>query len=105
MATGSGAPYHTGMLGDDAERIDRLERQVQYLLGLLGIDPETAAAGYPAPGTGPPPSASPEIISLVQAGKPIQAIKVYRDMTGVSLKEAKDVIDGLRVGLKHARRR
>lgn len=33
--------------------------------------------------------------TLVQAGQKIQAIKVYRDATGVGLKEAKDFVDQL----------
>jgi ribosomal protein L7/L12 len=96
----------------DAERIDRLERQVQYLLRYAGLDPEIAAADYIAtndhpafvPGL-PPAAASPEIVALVRDGKPIQAIKMYRQMTGAGLKESKDVIDGLRVDLGLARRR
>lgn len=33
--------------------------------------------------------------SLVQAGQKIQAIKIYREATGVGLKEAKDFVDQL----------
>lgn len=36
-----------------------------------------------------------DVISLVAAGKRIQAIKRYRDVAGVDLKEAKTVIDSL----------
>ncbi|HEX4287921.1 MAG TPA: hypothetical protein VH021_03340 [Trebonia sp.] len=36
-----------------------------------------------------------DVISLVAAGKRIQAIKRYRDVAGVDLKEAETVIDGL----------
>jgi ribosomal protein L7/L12 len=36
-----------------------------------------------------------DVISLVAAGKKIQAIKRYRDLTGVGLKEAKTTIDSL----------
>lgn len=57
-------------------------------------------------GAGPlPPAASPEIVALVRSGKPIQAIKAYRQMTGAGLKEAKDAIDGLRADLGLVRRR
>jgi ribosomal protein L7/L12 len=48
------------------------------------------------------PSAEPadssferEIVSLLQAGKKIEAIKLYRKRSGVGLKEAKDFIDAL----------
>lgn len=36
-----------------------------------------------------------EIIRLLSMGQKIQAIKVYQEMTGVGLKEAKDAIDAL----------
>jgi ribosomal protein L7/L12 len=36
-----------------------------------------------------------EILRLVQAGQLIEAIKRYRALTGVGLKEAKDAIEGL----------
>ena len=36
-----------------------------------------------------------EIVSLLQGGKKIAAIKLYRERTGVGLKEAKDFIDAL----------
>ena len=95
------------MLPHDAERIDRLERQVQYLLRYVGVDPEIAAADSAALQAGPPLDAawSPEIIALVRNGKPIQAIKLYRQITGAGLKESKDAIDGLRFDLGLARRR
>lgn len=35
---------------------------------------------------------------LVAKGKPIQAIKVYRERTGAGLKEAKDAIDAYSAG-------
>lgn len=36
-----------------------------------------------------------EYIELLREGKKIQAIKLYRDKTGLSLRECKDFIDGL----------
>ena len=35
----------------------------------------------------------PDVVRLINAGKKIEAIKVYREHTGVGLKEAKDVVD------------
>ncbi len=35
------------------------------------------------------------VIDLLLAGKKVQAIKCYREQTGTSLKEAKDLIDSL----------
>jgi large subunit ribosomal protein L7/L12 len=94
------------MLSEDAARIDRLERQVEYLLRCVGVDPDAAAADAAALGAGlSPAAASPEIVALVREGKLIQAIKVYRQLTGAGLKESKDAIDGLRVDLGLVRRR
>jgi ribosomal protein L7/L12 len=46
--------------------------------------------GQPGPtGSGVPA----DLIALARAGKLIVAIKQYKDMTGVSLKEAKDAIE------------
>ena len=90
----------------EAERLARLERQVRYLLRYVGVDPDLAAADDVSFGAGLQPSAaSPEIVALLRAGKPIQAIKVYRQMTGAGLKESKDVIDSLRADLGLTRRR
>jgi ribosomal protein L7/L12 len=44
------------------------------------------------------PEHDPYIMSLVTAGKKIEAIKVYRERTGTGLKEAKDAIDALERG-------
>ncbi|NBT63336.1 MAG: hypothetical protein EBT02_16380, partial [Planctomycetia bacterium] len=36
-----------------------------------------------------------QLIELVRAGKKIEAIKLYRESTGVGLKEAKDFVESL----------
>jgi Ribosomal protein L7/L12 C-terminal domain len=41
-----------------------------------------------------------EIASLLQAGKKINAIKVYREVTGASLAEAKDVVERLDIAIR-----
>lgn len=35
----------------------------------------------------------PEVVDLLRRGKKIEAIKVYRQYSGLGLKEAKDVVD------------
>ena len=49
---------------------------------------------------GPPPGLTAEIRveveRMVQAGQMIQAIKLVREATGLGLKEAKDMVDGMR---------
>jgi hypothetical protein len=107
-------------------RIERLERQVAYLLRHLGIDPDVAAS--PASGSvfgsaadlfGAPPAppqpfaaepqpfpaepqplpATPaypaDLVSAVERGDQIAAIKAYRQWTGVGLREAKAAVEAM----------
>ncbi|MFI7641618.1 ribosomal protein L7/L12 [Nonomuraea sp. NPDC049400] len=46
----------------------------------------------------PPDALDHQLRSLVAQGKPIYAIKLLRQHTGMGLKEAKDAVDGLAVG-------
>jgi hypothetical protein len=107
----------------DPDREARLERQVAYLLQHLGVDPDVAAgqpggssfgsaagifgsAPVPAPGFGPVPAApapaaggySPELMAAIQRGRMIEAIKIYRDLTGASLREAKSTVEAIARG-------
>jgi hypothetical protein len=43
----------------------------------------------------PRDSVPADVIALIATGKKIQAIKCYRDLTGVSLRQAKAIIDSL----------
>lgn len=67
-------------------RIVRLEAQVAYLAGRLGISPEElethAAPDIPA-----------EVRRLAATGKKIAAVKAYREATGASLTAAKRAVD------------
>jgi len=73
----------------DYQRIIDLERKVEFLLKELGLE---AKANAYVPDTDP---ASNEMLRLVRNGRKIEAIKLYREKTGVSLAEAKAVIDRL----------
>jgi hypothetical protein len=106
-------------------RIERLERQVAYLLRHLGIDPDVAAspvsdspfgsaadifgapAAAPQPFAAPPsfaaepqpfaaqpagPAYPPDLLSAVERGDTMGAIKAYRQWTGAGLREAKDAV-------------
>ena len=67
-------------------RIRRLEAQVALLSEKLGVPLEEIGAGSGVP---------QEVVALAQSGNKIQAIKLYRELTGVGLAEAKDVVDGI----------
>jgi ribosomal protein L7/L12 len=51
------------------------------------VEREEGYAGDPA-----------EVMALIQSGKKIEAIKVIREMTGLGLKEAKDLADKMSRG-------
>jgi ribosomal protein L7/L12 len=62
-------------------RLVRLERKVDLILAHLGLDPNQGV--------------NPEVMELMKSGNKIQAIKLYRQQTGVGLKEAKDYVESL----------
>jgi len=94
---------------ETAQRIERLEYQVALLYrhlnlgtkeGFLPSPPPAAspASGEPqdsTPGSAVDPRLPPEFFAAMANNKKIQAIKIYRAVTGVGLKEAKDYVDSL----------
>ncbi len=88
-------------LMDAASLVKELEEE----LGVSAAAP-VAVAG-PAAGAGPAAAAAPEkedfTVMLTGAGdKKIQVIKVVRELTGLGLKEAKDLVDGAPKPVKEA---
>jgi len=81
---------------DVLRRITELERRLDWLYRATGYGSAYPATTAAAPAPDGMPGVSAEVLDLVRQGKPINAIKVYREQTGVGLKEAKDVIDRLR---------
>jgi hypothetical protein len=69
-------------------RVAELERKVEYLMQRLAGPPVTTPIDLVHPNV-----VSPGIIDLVRQGHKIEAIKQYRQETGASLRDAKDVID------------
>ncbi|MEV5608939.1 ribosomal protein L7/L12 [Streptomyces sp. NPDC052225] len=65
-------------------KVDRIDRRLDLVLDHLGI-------------TEPEPDGLSEVRALVLQGKEIEAIKVYRRITGAGLKEAKDSVDALKL--------
>jgi len=70
-------------------RLNRLERKVDFLLRELNLVEREEAT---LPDFGPVLS---EVAELVRQNRKIEAIKLYRELTGTSLKEAKEVVDRL----------
>ena len=72
----------------DDPRIARLEAQVAFLFEHLGLSPDLSGGGALS-------STDAELMRLINDGKKINAIKRYRELTGVGLKEAHDAVDEL----------
>jgi ribosomal protein L7/L12 len=73
-------------MDDQYERLRKLETQIAYLYRHLGLDPADAV---PAAGGG----IDADVVQLINSGNKIQAIKLYRERTGLGLAEAKDAIE------------
>ena len=71
----------SGVRRDILWRLRHIERKIDLILSHLGIDPDQGV--------------NQQVLELVKAGQKIQAIKVYREQTGVGLKEAKDYVESL----------
>jgi ribosomal protein L7/L12 len=68
---------------DHGRRIAELERKVSELYRRLG-QAEPASVGA---------DEDPRLLEFIDAGNEIQAIKLYRELTGAGLAESKDAIE------------
>jgi large subunit ribosomal protein L7/L12 len=74
-------------------RLALLEQQVRVLSERVGVPCPTFASDVGTTGHGGVPA---EVVALARGGNAIAAIKLYRELTGAGLREAKDVVDSLR---------
>jgi ribosomal protein L7/L12 len=87
------------------QRIALLETRLQQVFEHLDIAPRESAGGEggwwgDSGEEGEPldPMSDPEIQDLLAKGNEVQAIKRYRELTGLGLKEAKDAIEQAQAG-------
>lgn len=66
----------------------RIERKLDLIMQHLEIRDYAPAE----------PDAFGEVRAHLRAGKKIQAIKIYRELTGTGLKEAKDAVERMEAG-------
>lgn len=66
------------------ERLRAIEAQVSLLSDKAGIPFELPSEGAPN-----------EVIELVVAGKKLEAIKLYRELTGADFETARDAVDSI----------
>jgi len=82
-----------------------LVKELEAELGVSAAAPVAVAAAGPAAGSAAPAAPEKEDFTVVLTGggeKKIQVIKVVRELTGLGLKEAKDLVDGAPKPLKEA---
>jgi ribosomal protein L7/L12 len=81
------------------QRLALLEARLQQLFEHLDLRPrESAGGGWGGEGEAPDPATDPEIQDLLAKGNEIQAIKRYRELTGLGPAEAKEAIDRAKAG-------
>ena len=78
------------------QRLALVEARLEQLFDHLDVKPREGSGGWwggSGEGEAPDPMTDPEIQDLLAKGNEMQAIKRYRELTGLGLKEAKDAID------------
>ena len=71
-------------------RFGKISQRLEAIETQLAVLSERAGVPYGKPLDEIPP----EVVQLVQAGKQLEAIKLYREMSGVSIDVARDAIAG-----------
>lgn len=72
------------------QRIVRLEEQVERLYKRLGFSMDGSAS----------PEDDPRVIEALKKGQAIEAIKIYREITGLGLAEAKAAVEKIWARIK-----
>jgi ribosomal protein L7/L12 len=67
-----------------SQRMEIIEKQVALISERLGMPFEPMSSGVPV-----------DVISLANEGKTLEAIKLYRQLTGASLDEARGIVASL----------
>lgn len=103
MSEGNGFSQDIKDLGDKlvALTVAKAVELGDYLEKVHNIKPAASAVAVAAPSAGPAAAAAPAVkteftVSLdgFDAAKKINVIKVVREITGLGLKEAKDLVEG-----------
>ena len=81
------------------QRLALIEHQLRAISAHLGIPfpaPGAPVAGPPPGWGGGDPGLTPEVLQLARSGNMLEAIKRYRELTGVSLADAKHAVEQAR---------
>jgi ribosomal protein L7/L12 len=71
--------------------LTRLENRVNYLFQELGLEEKYQAEQTQTASQ----LGMAEVVALLRMNRKIEAIKLYREMTGTGLKEARDAVDSM----------
>jgi large subunit ribosomal protein L7/L12 len=82
--------------------IAALVKELEQELGVSAAAPVAAAAAAAGPAAAAEEKTEFNVILLEAGEKKIQVIKVVRELTGLGLKEAKDLVDGAPKPIKEA---
>lgn len=85
--------------------VKEVNELAQILKDEYGIEPAAAAVAVAAPAAGDGPAAAEEktafdVILKEAGGQKLAVVKLVKDLTGLGLKEAKDLVDGAPKELK-----
>ncbi len=84
---------------DHGRRIAALERKVAELYNRLGqAEPEFGGGGLVFASDEPASVAAsedPRVLELIDSGKKIEAVKLYRELTGAGLAESNDAVEAI----------
>jgi ribosomal protein L7/L12 len=80
--------FNEALVGMQFERINERLRAIEAQLALLS---EKAGVEYHSPSEGVPE----DVVELATAGKTLEAIKRYRELTGAGGDEAREVVAGI----------
>jgi large subunit ribosomal protein L7/L12 len=85
--------------------VKEVNELAQILKDEYGIEPAAAAVAVAAPAGGDAPAAAEEkttfdVILKEAGGQKLAVVKLVKDLTGLGLKEAKDLVDGAPKELK-----
>ena len=82
---------------DHGRRIAELERKVSELYKRLGqAEPAFGGGGLTFASDAPASTAAeedPRLLALIDGGQAIQAVKLYRELTGAGLAESNDAVE------------
>lgn len=80
-------------------RLAAIEEKLDRVLAHLGLDGD-GGSGHGLSQPVPVVTYETQLTTLIQAGKKIQAIKLYREATGTGLKDAKEAVEAYERNLK-----